>query len=411
MAFLLFIIFILALLISKSLYKAWINPIGLFVCIFMLAFFSLFSVDYISLELLDGKLSLLYFISILFYLVGIVLGYRKHSKRKKLNSLRGEDDNRIYSKEIHILFFIVFVFTLLHWANSFSRYGLLGLFSSLIVTKAEDMDTNNIYLQFSMISMLLSPYTLYYILKYKKWASAYTFILLFTFLANLSYSRATLFWILFLDLFVIVYHYQSQEKKIGFKVPFFLGLAVLLFGSYFSSTQEMLGKASEITGSFLGVPMSSNITTMVTYLVGPLVSPFHYLGDNVDVPVFGFTLRILYDHLSPLGININSDTYMPVEFVPIPFDFNTTSIQYYIFREGGWLWTIVFFSFLGYIADKAYWTFKIMQNRFSLMWLCLLSLLLVMSIRSYLLTFLNILIFIIVLLFLQSLNLFKRIYH
>ena len=370
-------------------YQAWLNPVSMFVCLFLFAFFVLFAVDYIDTNLLDTKLYCVYFLSFSAYIFGALVDYRK--KRKiKLIRYADTDNEKKYALELRWLFYVVAVFTLLHWYSSIAKYGLIGLFSSLMVTKFEDMETNNIFIQFSMISMFLSPYTLFYILKYRKWKSVYTLILIFTFLANLSYSRATLFWIFFLDMFVVIYYYQFQKnKKSVYKLLVLLGVATVLFISYFSSTQELLGKASDSsTAKFLGLPMSPGLTTMVSYFAGPLVSPYHYLRMNVQIPDLGFTLRFIYDHLSPFGISIDTASYMPEEFVPIPFAFNTTAIHYYILAEGGWLWVLIFFFFLGYIVDKAFWSFFRKGDRFTLMWLCFLSLLIFMSLRSYLFTFL-----------------------
>lgn len=409
MAILFLALFILILSWSRRLFQAWLNPISLFVCLFFFAFFVLFSVNYIDTKLLDAELYLLYFLSFFAYILGVLLAYNKHKGIKNILRTKELDNEKRYAREIRVLFYIVAIFTLLHWSRSIAQYGILGLFSALIVTKFEDMDTSNIFIMFSMISMFLSPYTFFYILKYKKWKTIYSLILLFTFIANLSYSRATLFWIFFLDIFVLVYYYQfNRIKKSPIKIIILVALALFLFGSYFSSTQEMLGKASDDTSStFWGIPISASVATIITYFAGPLVSPYHYLRMNVDVPDFGFTLRLLYDRLSIIGINIDTEKYMPEEFVPIPFQFNTTAIHYYIFSEGGFIWVVLFFCILGFIVDKAYYSFQKRGDRFSLMWLCFLSLLLFMSLRSYLMTFLCALIYLIALFILKQINRIK----
>lgn len=401
MAYIFLGLFVGTIILGKKVYRTYVNPCTIFIGVFEFAFFMLFASDFINIKLITDKLWIIYLVSFFAFVMGIVLNRRyRFSINGKLYVDKGEKkEKKIYKKEIWIIFSLALVTTLIYWMQVVRMHGFSGIIRSLM-TSYEVANLGGmpvIILYVKMLTIFLSPYVLNYIIVYKEKKMIYYVMIAFTFIANIAYTRDALFYLAALDGFVYAYTHIKNDSKISFKWAGYLILGVIAL-KFFSYTQSLLNKQFEVSGHFLGIQMSGAMITIVSYFVGPLVSAGIYLNTLNNVPFLGYILRNFFAIMNMLGItNIDTDIYMPQEMVYIPFQFNTTPIQLYIFKEGGWIWLVLFFMAIGFIVDRTFVNYVKSHSRYTLMALIFWSLVLVMSIRSNMLTRLDMFVYILTL--------------
>lgn len=398
------ILFIGTSLSGKKLYKTYVNPCTLFLGIFEFAIFILYATDFFNINLISDKMWAIYILSFVAFILGITINRCSHFTIKKNNiKCKSKIEQRYYLKEIWIIFIIALFATGIYWIQTIRIYGINGILKSLM-TSYEVSNLNGIpvvVLYAKMLTLFLSPYVLNYIITYKERKLIYYCMIVFTFVANIAYTRDTLFYLVVLDGLVYAYTHIKRNSKVSFKWVGYL-IAGIFALKFFSYTQSLLNKQFEVSGHFLGVAMNSAFITIVSYFAGPIVSAGVYLKTLTNVPVGGYILRNFFSLINTFGIwKIDTDTYMPTDWVYIPFQFNTTSIQLYIYKEGGWLWIIFFFLLVGFIIDRAFINYIKKHSRYTLMLLIFLSLIMVMSIRSDMLTRLDMFIYILTLILLK----------
>lgn len=407
MVLLLFIFLIVALLTGKKVYGIYINPISIFIGLFLLGFILLQISDFISISVLSAKMTWIYIVSFICYALGIIfsraVGTRSYSQNKQ--DLSKCENRAYYQQEIKVIFSIVLVSTLIYWMACIRLYGTEGLFSNLLSSKETDnlSGLSNIVLYLKMLSIFLSPYVLYYIIIFKDKSPFYLIVLIFTFVANIAYTRNTIFYIAILDLMIYAYTRENKNKSVSLKWVLYAGIVFLLF-RFFSYTQVLFNKQFSVEGTVLGRSVDAALLTIISYFAGPLVSASIYTAQMNNIPRLGYTLRNLMSLANMFGAGIDTSSYMPDYWVFIPFKFNTASIQFYIFGEGGWIWTIVFFILIGFIFDKSFCNYRNNGGKAQIMLLSFLSLLMILSIRGYLLGRLDMFIYLVTLLVIWFLN-------
>ena len=182
---------------------------------------------------------------------------------------------------------------------------------------------------------------------------------------------------------VIAFSRPEGIKKEEKRKPVFYIVIVVGMYLFFTYTQSEFNKQFNISGSVFGKTVSSGLLTIISYFSGALATVGIYLDQINNTPFLGHSFRTLINFLNPLGLNINTTAYQPTHWVYIPFRYNTSSIQYYIFSEGNWPWTIIFFFLFGYIFAKVYIWFKRKKSFSSMLALCFLSWMAVLSSREY----------------------------
>ena len=405
MAYIAIIGLIITLLGGFALYKTYINPLSVFIGTFCLGFFLLFSTDFFDTSLISGTTWIMYFVSFLCFIIGIIIQrFLPLRIKHKSNTIYSEEiEKNKYKNEIIVIFVFSLIATLVYWGHSIVTHGFSGFFMQLLTTKetesASGLPTTILYIK--MLTIFLSPYVVFYIMKYKEKIPYYIGIVIFTFFANVAYTRNVLFYILILDLFVVVFFGAKRKKKISFKWIIYLVIGTGAF-RFFGYTQSLFKKQFGLQGTFFGNKLSNSLLTIISYFAGPLISSGIYMQRIDDVPFLGFTFRSVLNLAKSFGLlALDTNAYMPTEFVYIPFKFNTCTIQLYIMKEGGWIWFIIFFIIIGYIADRAFWNYRRSKSRYAMMGLIFIALLLITSIRSYMLTRLDMFIYIITLLLLM----------
>ena len=325
---------------------------------------------------------------------------KTHNTKKREYNISNEKEK--YKKEIWCIFIVCGIATGLYWSQAFVKHGLSGFLRGLLTTQeVENLGGFSVViLYFKMLTVFLSPYVLNYIIQYKERKPLYILIVIFTFVSNIAYTRNILFYIALLDLFVYIYTHINFKSKISLKWVLYTSIGVVAF-RFFSYTQNLFNKQYNVQGTFLGSVLPSPVVTAISYFTGPVVSTSVYYDQITDVPLLGYTFRNFLSLINNFGLfHIDTDTYMPQTWVYIPFKFNTTTIQLYIIKEGGWIWFIIFFFILGYIADSVFSSYLKSKSRYAMMLLVLVSLVLVTSIRSYILTRLDMFIYCFLLFFL-----------
>ena len=212
--------FIAITMIGKAIYKRYINPIMLFVGVQLIGLILLYGSSFITAELITPSIGYIYIASYLFFILGNLIGVRKKhfftEKVYKSNVQIKENDEteiKYYETMIITLGIVLLISTLIYWASCISRFGIAAFFNNLLHTKASSTDVSNFVLYLKMISVFLSPYTLYYIIKFNKRKPILFAIIILTILSNIAYTRNVLFYIAILDLLVIAFSRPEGIKK------------------------------------------------------------------------------------------------------------------------------------------------------------------------------------------------------
>ncbi len=305
---------------------------------------------------------------------------------------------RRHWKDIKILSAFFIGSLLLYYIGGISFFGLTGFLKAIFLMQETEIVSGygvlgKILLYVKNIGIFLSPYALLYMLKYKEKKLKIYVLLIIILVATISYTRNSLAYYLIIDIFVYLYYKQKEVKKLEVKTIIAIVLLIIIFGNIFSYSQNLLNKVFDVSGNFIGMPVSSRIATLIAYFCGPLISTDIYIKSIPNIPFLGYTLRNVYDFLELLGIKYDTVKYASQDFVYIPFKFNTSTIQYYIYAEGGYIWTIIYFFSLGIVTASSWKNYYKKQDSLSLIFLSFISLLLVTMIRSYILMRLDVLIF------------------
>ena len=404
MIFLLFfLVLLISLLVSKKTYGFFISPLTIFIGVFSIGFAFLFGSSFIDYSLIDERTALIYILSFCFFVVGTFFYGFFARIRKNTYIVRKKQPftKKKYKISIYVLFLIVLIATSLYWIACAKSLGTSNLFMSILETKEIESIAGfpTILLYLKMISVFLSPYVVFYIIKYNDYSVKLFLIVIFTLLANIAYTRMSLFYVIALDLFVFIYAKEKPKKK-SFKKTILTGtcvVATLIISLYiFSFTQALLNKTFNINGQLFGMKIDNSTATIISYFSGPIVSSRVYLDEMTSIPKLGYTLRSFKSLINMFGADFDTSSYFPEKWVYIPFKFNTASIQFYIFGEGGFLWLCIFFFAFGAISSGVFIHFKNNKDPFSLMILAIISLVLFFSIRGYLFTRLDVFIFVVI---------------
>lgn len=408
------LLLILTALTSKVIYRQYINPLTIFIGVHLVAFSLLYGSDFFDTTMITIKMLSIYIISYGCFCIGIFLSSIRERKRQYLLiNDKNNNEKRKHQKRIDICASILFLATLLYWSKCVLYFDKGQFFRQLLYLRELPKMTGGItfLLYLKMISIFLSPYVLYYIIFYNEKRLKYYLIIALTLFSNLAYTRNVIFYIVILDIFVIVFSRENKKSRFSFK-KLVLCLGVV-FGVYkfFTYTQSAFNKQGTVSGNIFGYKVSEALVTVVSYFSGALVSAGSYIEMITDTPFLGNTLRMLYSVLNIFGANVDIDVYQPVEWVYIPFRYNTAAIQFYIFSEGGWIWTVIFFFMLGYLFDTVFRWYKRTKCFTSMSAVCFVALLAVISVREYVLVRLDMLIylFLITIFYLQDKCVFRRV--
>jgi oligosaccharide repeat unit polymerase len=392
----------LTIIISKKLYKSYINPLSLFLGNFFLALAIFYSVDFIDQDLSNKAIAIIV-ISLLAFIYGTIMAnllYRIHNKKTKINNNELKKNYEIKIEDIKI-FRIIFIISLVGFF-----YFLYTVETHIgILTVLKDPNLLNLAYFYSEInfsrlpmymmktSMVNSMFLLLYIIKFRcKNISIYAMFII-EILINISVKRNILVYIVMLNFFIFVYYTGHEFQNIiknktggmkNAKKYIILICVIILAGYYFSRTQSLLNKQFTTQGALFGIKLPEFMITIITYYTANFESFNIYLSTNLsDVPIFGSTLRFLYLFLAKLHLVRYDDSFLSLPFVSVPEMFNTTIGQYYIYIEADIVGVILFYFFIGIVSTALYYKYQKSRDDIILMYLAVVSMLLLFNIREY----------------------------
>lgn len=396
-SFLFFSICVSCALISKKVYHSFFTPFSIFMCIFSLAFGVLFGASFIDSALIKDSFAFAYFLSFAFFALGTFISHMLQKKGAKAINKK-EITDKTYKRIILFLLIISVISTGIYWFYYIRVFGTSNFFANLLLAGGtkEGIGIPNIVLYLRMTVVFLSPFVCFYMAKHKDYSFKYVAIVIFTIISSLAYTRMTLFYIVILDALVFVFSFNRNGKAslkkrlIGISIMI---VVILLLFIFFAATQKMFNKESTANVDLFGNSVNGPLVSVVSYFCGPLVSSSIYASDLSGVPFLGYTFRMLRSFLNVLGFNLDSASYFPDYWVYIPFQFNTATLQFYVYGEGGLLWVCLFYFGIGFLSNKLFEDFMKNKDTVTMMALAFVSLVLLLSIREYLLTRLDMLIY------------------
>lgn len=383
-----FSILCLGMILSYLLFKKILNPISLFFLPNIIAMFIWIGSDNISKEVSSSSFTVL-LISYFCYLLGVLIYYSKFEnfKFEKVESTH----NHVYidNKLISFLFFlssIGFLKFLIYINSSIGLNEFLKNPNTLNLMYGADLITlPSLWFYLIKLSIANSLFILYKILKGDRSKKLRIWFVLSIFY-NISVRRSSFFYVVLLNVFLYIFFmYRRKNTKRKFKETILVATGISTVLYFFMKLQKLLNKEfSNTQFHFFGLPITDEVATVFTYIGGNFKSYDIYLNtpDIYQVPVLTSIFRYVYLVSNKLGFTNFDFTFLALPFVNIPLPFNTSLLQYYIFKEGGLLWIICFFLIIGILVCKLWIEGIVYQNDIKIFFLTLISLVLVMSIRE-----------------------------
>lgn len=415
------LLIVITMILSKKIYDNYISPFSIFLGNFFLAFVIFYSVDFI-----DQNISLFATIIIVTSIIAFIFGTfiamlqcKKFIKRGDIyKSLTIVKESGIGINDIKIfrLFFWISLVGYIYFLYIIhTNIGIGRVLKDPVLLNYsyynKDLSFNSLPLYMMKISMINSMFILVYILKYRcKKISIYVMYFL-EIAMNISVKRNTLIYIIALNFFVFTYYNSGKIKSSvnsilkNTKKPTKIAILILVLAVsayYFSATQKALNKELTTQGTILGIKLPNSIITIITYYVANFKSFDIYLANNIHhIPMLGITFRFLYKILAGFKFVDYDDSFLTLQFVPVPEMFNTTLAQLYIYFEGGFIWVMLFYAFIGYVATLLYFKYLKYRSEITLMYLSLISTILLFSIREYIVILIDFWITILVIIIMQ----------
>lgn len=409
--FIMIFAYLIIIFINKKVFNSFFNPFFLYITILFLACLMFFGANFLN-NTLSGKTILVLFISICSFILGSILGLLKVPFAKQKINLKEDTIDKSIIKIFFILSILGFTYYLFQINQ---QVGLLNVLKDPNILNVR-MSTNSIQLNTLMMYLLKlsipnSIFLLIYILKNRKVHFLYYLMYIFSFVQNISVKRSALYLMLVLNivlaLYFFSYKFKGNQSKGKTKIIFISSMVFILAIYFFDYMQNRLNKEFVLDGKkIFGIEISSSFATMISYFSGNLSTLDIYINNNyaVDTPILGVSLRFFYNFLNGLGIYSYDDSFLSLPFVSIPFLYNTTMTQFYVYIESGYLGIFIFYLTIGLISTKVYISYMRTGSSFNLIFLAIISTILIFSIREYSLIFVDytILIFSSVVLFLKN---------
>ncbi|MEG2246573.1 MAG: O-antigen polymerase [Peptostreptococcaceae bacterium] len=404
MLIVLLILLAITIITSKKNYGLILSPYSIFLSVFTIAYIFLISSDFIIKEISElSKLILL--LSMITFIIGTylnlsILKINKHKLKKNQVESKVQVNYNNMLQCIIILFIISscgFVMNLIYLN---SKFGLLNILLNPVILNtaiANDQVNNSIHTYMMILSIPNSMLILYYIINNNNSNKKKIFKVMFIFqiLLHFSVKRNRLFYAIILNLLLYIYTKckflnVDRKRKINMR-QWFIFVFVAVFMIYiFSNMQNTLNKQEMIRGEIFGIAIPPSIVTIIKYFSANLVSMGLMLDINYqNISIGTGTFRFLYKILESFNLISFDDSYLAMKFVNIPTPYNTAPIQYYIYRDFGMIGMMIVFFIIGYISSNI--CMKVIRNKreFDIFYLAIISFILIMSIREYLLIFLD----------------------
>jgi len=403
-------IYLIIIFINKKIFATTLNPFFIFTTMLSILLLFFYGSNFLDNKL-SFKTSLILFISVFSFVIGSILALTKISTKNKEKHF----ENYKMDKSIIIIFFSLSVLGFFYYLIQINQQiGLLNVLKDPNILNVKistnSIQLNTLMMYFLKLSIPNSIFLLIYILNNKKVNFLYYFMYIFSFVQNVSVRRSTLYLMLVLNIILALYYFsykfkdrQSKNRK---KVVFSISTIFILSMYFFDYMQNKLNKEFMLEGKkIFGLEISSSLATIVSYFAGNLSSLDVYIKNQYaeDIPFLGVSLRF-YNFLDSINLYSYEDSFLSLPFVSIPFLYNTTMTQFYIYIESGYSGIFIFYIMIGFISTKSYINYMKSGSYFNLIALTIVSTILIFSIREYSLIFVDyyILIFSGIILFLKN---------
>ena len=404
-------IYLIIIFINKKIFATTLNPFFIFTTMLSILLLFFYGSNFLDNKL-SFKTSLILFISVFSFVIGSILALTKISTKNKEKHF----ENYKMDKSIIIIFFSLSVLGFFYYLIQINQQiGLLNVLKDPNILNVKistnSIQLNTLMMYFLKLSIPNSIFLLIYILNNKKVNFLYYFMYIFSFVQNVSVRRSTLYLMLVLNIILALYYFsykfkdrQSKNRK---KVVFSISTIFILSMYFFDYMQNKLNKEFMLEGKkIFGLEISSSLATIVSYFAGNLSSLDVYIKNQYaeDIPFLGVSLRFFYNFLDSINLYSYEDSFLSLPFVSIPFLYNTTMTQFYIYIESGYSGIFIFYIMIGFISTKSYINYMKSGSYFNLIALTIVSTILIFSIREYSLIFVDyyILIFSGIILFLKN---------
>lgn len=383
--------FIFIFLVSWCLYQKKIIAPGLFFLINFSFGFLIFSASNFIEHDLSARTYIILLISFFCFIIGNLFAKVTVIKQNYATvAYKTVEDMSARDFKIITVLYVLFLIGALYSVYFYiSHLGLMNYFTNIVSINSNEIPVDStLMLYLKKIGQVLAIYATYCLLAYNKKKIYYLFIIITLVALNISYQRNELFYIVGLIAITYMYMHQSKastsaERKKRGKTIFVIAIILLAALMFFVRTQKDFGKTAQFEGKLFGKHVSNTLITPISYYIGPFASTSKYLDNIQDTPFMMYTGRFVYDILSRLGLCDISSFQYGVPFVSIPFSFNTATMQYYIFSEGGYLWLSIFYILIGYLSYKWYKNYLETKDLLPLIKLVYISFMLLFSIREY----------------------------
>lgn len=412
MTIILLIILLCTLLFtSKFFYKSYMTPYSIFTGIFIVAFIILCGSDFLIKELTPLS-KIIFTLSIVTFVLGSYINLiiknlnKKHlnSKTRKYENLffmDSIDENKL-KKAIGVLFTLSIIGFLLNLIYLNTKFGLTNILSNPVILNtaiANGEVTNNFHNYLMILSIPNSMLILFFLMANKNKPNRYLKLMfVIEIIIHYTVKRNRLFYAIVLNILLYLYmskkltnfSWINKKRRKNYKNIVFIVITAIVCIYLFTNLQEALNKSEFTNGELFGINIPSSLITVIKYFAGNLVSMGLLLDiEYTQISLGTATFRFIYKFLEKLKLITFDDSYLSMAFVNIPTPYNTTSLQYYIYRDFGIIGMLIFFFTLGYISSEIYMRFKMRSNSKYIFYVTIISFVLLMSIREYVVIFLD----------------------
>ena len=371
------ILLFISIFFSYKIYKNFINPINLFIGINLVSIILMYATSTID-HTISPFVWFLIFCMMCFYILGVGFGSKRivmpyehrFSYEKKYNKY----SNIKRVKKLIIIYSLIFDFFAFYYLYHLnSEYGIKRMLIDLSginsAIQTGEFETG-IYSYFTPIGVPLSLLILFYLSKNKERSNGRKWLYLQYILCYIPCISPRRDFLFFMIVMTLLYIGTQSRKNVKIKANkwgklkkriMFIGIIVLALW-LMSYTQELMNKSVEVGSNFsvFGFDVPDWLKNPVVYIAGnyAYLQKMYEVGNlNFSYPMIS-TFRLLYRYLgSYLGIYIDTTTDFALKFYNIGinqnFTFNTAPILYYIIKESGIFFFIIFFI-IGMLSMKAY---------------------------------------------------------
>lgn len=388
----LFLVFLILTIVVYSIglgmYKSSINPLFCVVGVFMVALCLFYAADFVDHNL-SSKTKTIYTLGLVSYTVGLLLTVFFQSRRMVLiadydipEDIKGAEYT-VHKKITSLAYFVIslcFAFTFIY---ILFYVGLVSYVKNIFISNKEMLETSSVFTIIELIKktlLIFTPMVLSFILKYKERIKTGVFFIAISFFLTLTYNRVMFFYLLIITACTLYFSTLNHRKrKVKFRTKIILIAVLILFVSFFMSTETLFNKAVRNTGMIGHYSLNNDQLTMILYFMGTIKSSDIYINSDMYSPPLAATFRYIYEMFG-----VRTSSYVEAPFVNIPIRFNTGVAQFYLYREGGYLWLILGSLIIGLIVSGYYEDYRRHNTSDKIITVSFLSLCTIMSIRGYL---------------------------